>query len=330
MDHHLSVEPAQAGLELDEFLCRAFPRVPKRHLRGLVRAGDVLVDGAPGRISQRLGQDQVVSVALGDEELPERKLPAAPDVDVLYEDDHCLVVDKPAALSVEPDRWDASQACLVGSLDALVERRDVPFRPRLIHRLDRDTSGAVLVAKTVDAERELRAAFDEDRVEKEYVAIVEGEYAPTEDGAYGLIDLPIGPDGRRSGRMAVTEAGGKEARTEVRVERRFRGYSLLECRPRTGRTHQIRVHLAEIGFPLAVDPMYGRRSALYLSEIKSGYRPKKGRPEPALLARLSLHARRLRFPRVGAPNELHVTVESPIPRDLERALKQLAKVRPPR
>ena len=267
---------------------------------------------------------------LGEEGLPERRLPPASEVDVLYEDDHCLVVDKPAALSVEPDRWDASQACLIGSLDALIERCDNPFRPRLIHRLDRDTSGVVLVAKTIDAERELRAAFDEDRVEKEYVAIVEGEYAPGDDGEFDLIDRPIAPDGRRSGRMAVTESGGKQARTEVRLERCFRGYSLVECRPRTGRTQQIRVHLAEIGFPLAVDPMYGRRSALYLSEIKSGYRPKPGRPEPTLLARLSLHARRLRFPRVGAPNDPHLTVESAIPRDLERALKQLAKVRPPR
>ena len=328
MDHHLCVEPAQAGLELDEFLCRAFPRVPKRHLRGLVRAGDVLVDGAAARVSQRLGQDQVVSVRLGEEGLPERKLPPAPEVPVLWEDDQCLVVDKPAALPVEPDRWDASQACLVGSLDALAQSRAEPFRPRLIHRLDRDTSGAVLVAKTVEAERELRAAFAEDRVEKRYFALVEGEFAPAEE--FETVDLPIGPDRRKSGRMAVTDAGGKEARTDVRVERRYRGYSLLDCRPRTGRTHQIRVHLAEIGFPLAVDPMYGRRSALYLSELKNGYRPKKGRPEPALLARLSLHAHGLRFPRVGAPSDPPITVESPLPRDFERVLKQLAKVRPPR
>jgi len=328
MDHHLSVEPRQAGLELDEFLCRAFPRVPKRTLRGLVRAGDVLVDGLPGRTSQRLGRDQVVSVELGDDELPERRLPEAPAVDVLHEDDHCLVVDKPAGLPVEPDRWDSEKACLVGSLDALAEARAEAFRPRLVHRLDRDTSGAVLVAKTVEAERQLRRAFDEDRIEKRYLALVEGELR-IEEGEVHVVELPIGPDRRRSGRMVVTD-DGKPARTDVRVARRFRGYSLLECRPRTGRTHQIRVHLAGIGFPLAVDPMYGRRTALYLSEIKSSYRPKKGRPEPALLARLALHAHGLRFPPVGASAEPTLGVESPVPRDLERALKQLAKVRPPR
>lgn len=327
MDHHLSVEPGQAGLELDEFLCRAFPRVPKRHLRGLVRAGDVLVDGVPGRASQRLGEDQVVSIDLRESELPERRLPQAPEVPVLFEDEHCLAIDKPAALAVEPDRWDAGRASLVGSLDALAAARDEPFRARIVHRLDRDTSGVVVVAKTVEAERALRAAFDENRVEKRYLALVEGELDERETPL--LVDRPIGPDRRRSGRMIVTP-DGKPARTEVRVERRYRGYSLLECRPETGRTHQIRVHLAEIGFPLAVDPMYGRRSALYLSEIKSGYRPKKGRPEPALLARLSLHARGLRFPSVGGSADSTVTVESPLPRDLERALKQLAKVRPPR
>ena len=122
---------------------------------------------------------------------------------------------------------------------------------------------------------------------------------------------------------------GKEAHTRVRVAQRFRGYTLLDCEPLTGRTHQLRVHLAAHGFPLVVDNLYGRRDAVLLSELKPGYRQKPGRPEQPLIKRLTLHAQALTFPRVDDPRDL-ITVEAPHARDFERVLKQLAKVRPPR
>lgn len=335
-------------MELDEFLCLSFPLLSKRYLRRQVRAGRVLVDGESTPPSQRLRTDAVVSIDI-DEEAgdPPRVRVEVPEVRVLFEDEHTLVVDKPADLTVEGDRWDPTRPSLVGAVTEMVLARsgspssppeaepgaapggsqevDGRFRPRLVHRLDKDTSGAVLFAKTLDAERHLRAAFDEHRVTKTYLALVEGEHPAGDEGEW--IELPIGPDKRKSGAMVVRD-DGKPSSTHVRVEQRFRGFTLLECRPRTGRTHQIRVHLAACGFPLVVDPIYGRRKALVLSEIKAGYRPKPGRAEPALIERLTLHALAIEFPALDGSGD--VRVEAPLPRDFERALKQMAKVRPPR
>jgi 23S rRNA-/tRNA-specific pseudouridylate synthase len=127
----------------------------------------------------------------------------------------------------------------------------------------------------------------------------------------------------------VVRADGKPSRTRLSVQQRFRGFTLLRCEPLTGRTHQLRVHLASSGFPLVVDPIYGRRSALALSEIKAGYRPKAGRAELPLIDRLTLHAAHLEFDALDGSGR-RISVEAAPPRDLERALKQFAKVRAPR
>ncbi len=327
------VAAEQVGLELDEFLCRQHPLTPKRVLRSLVRQGQVLVDGTGARPSQRLRIDQVVTVDYVEEDLASVR-PAAPEEPLvcLFEDDDIFVVDKPANLLVEPDRWDASRPSLLGALHSAAEQReaDQSFRPRVVHRLDKGTSGIVLVAKHVDAERHLGDAFQRGAIQKTYLALVEGE-CDLEDDATDVIDFPLGPAPRRNGTMRVDEEGGKPARTVISVEERFRGFTLVRCQPITGRTHQLRVHLAEIGHSLAVDPLYGRRSALLLSEIKAGYRPKPGRSESPLIERLTLHAWRLSFPADRERNggeDVEITVEAPLPSDFERALKQLRKVRP--
>ena len=323
MNRHLCVEDADAGTELDEFLCQVFPSLSKRFLRGEVRAGRVLVDGGRVQPSYRLRRDEVVSLDLDEDEARAATRTAPPfELALLHEDGRLLVVDKPPALAVEPDRWDAARPSLVGALGELGERLGQHLR--IVHRLDRDTSGAVLVARTLEAERELRVAFDGGAVRKRYLALVEGEH-PLADGGDERIDRPIGPDKKRGGTMRVRE-DGKPASTRIRVERRYRGFTLLECEPLTGRTHQLRVHLAHAGFPLAVDGLYGRRDALLLSELKPGYRAKPGRPERPLIARLTLHAWRLAFPGPDGPLE----VEAPLPPDFQKTLKQLAKVRPHR
>jgi 23S rRNA pseudouridine1911/1915/1917 synthase len=343
---HIPIPPERIGMELDEFLCLSFPLLNKGFLRRQVRDGRVLVDGNPAVPSQRLRMDQVLIVEFDEnEEVPEAPVAPAARVPVLYEDDHVLAMDKPSALAVEPERWARGNASVAGALLELALSRsgidpEAPsdsaggreFRPRIFHRLDKDTSGVLLVAKTVEAERRLRAAFDGGEVEKTYLALVDGEH-PAADGESEIIDLPIGPDERKSGRMRVDPLEGKPSQTKVRVERRFRGYTLLACQPLTGRTHQIRVHLMEAGFPLAVDPAYGRRNELYLSEIKRGYRKKPGHVESPLIDRLTLHAWSIEFPAPDDPappggGGRRIRVEAPIPRDLERALKQLGKVRP--
>jgi RluA family pseudouridine synthase len=316
---HILVPPERSGMELDEFLCLSFPLLNKRFLRRQVREGRILVDGNPALPSQRLRPDQLLSVELDEEALPAEP-PPAPQVElpILYDEDGVLAIDKPAGLAVEPDRCQRDKPSLIASLLATEEGR-----PRIVHRLDRDTTGVLLVARTVEAERRLRSAFDSGAVRKTYLALVEGEY-PLPDGESEVVDLPIAPDARRSGRMRVHEEG-KPARTRIAVEERYHGYSLLRCEPLTGRTHQLRVHLRELGFPLAVDPVYGRRKALALSEFKLNYRKKRGHVEHPLIDRLTLHAAAIEFP--SSTGE-RVRVESPVPRDLARVLKQLAKVRP--
>jgi 23S rRNA pseudouridine1911/1915/1917 synthase len=346
---HIPIPPERIGMELDEFLCLSFPLLNKGFLRRAVRDGHVLVDGNPAVPSQRLRMDQVLIVDFDEsEDLPAAPIAPAARIPVLYEDENVLAIDKPSALAVEPERWARGNASVAGAmLELALERSGVDpasaaepgtaleFRPRIVHRLDKDTSGVLLVAKTVEAERRLRTAFDGNEVEKTYFALVDGEH-PLEDGESEVIDLPIGPDERKSGRMRVDHLEGKPSRTRIQVERRFRGYTLLACQPLTGRTHQIRVHLMESGFPLAVDPAYGRRNALFLSEIKRGYRKKAGHVETPLIDRLTLHARAIEFPSPGGPESAdgpdgarrRIRVESPLPRDLERVLKQLGKVRP--
>jgi 23S rRNA pseudouridine1911/1915/1917 synthase len=346
-DYHV-VPGDRHGLELDEYLCLLFPGATKGRLRRMVREGRVLVDGEPANPSDRVRAEQVLVIDLA--EAPDVEGPSAPSepVEVLYEDPSLLVVHKPAGLAVEPERWDRAAATLAG---ALLERarRDsdggaLDWRPRLCHRLDKDTTGCLAVARDLATERRLRRAFEEGRIDKRYLALVEGEY-PAEDGEWVTIDRRIAPSDRRAGQMR-TAANGKPARTDVRIARRFQGYTVVECRPRTGRTHQIRVHLADAGFPLVVDPLYGRRDALYLSEFKRGYRAKRGRPERPLIERLTLHAWRLVLPADGVeeepPEELAsaagaladaavdgwIAVEAPLPKDLERGVKQLGKARP--
>jgi len=333
MTETIVVPYERAGLELDEFLCLHFPEFNKGFLRRAVRDGKILIDGMRTTPSQRLRADQVVMVDLDEVEAP--PAPVAPEaaLPILYEDEDLLVVDKPAGLAVEPERWARGAASLAGALLAMARARSpgadgvsasLEVRLRAVHRLDKDTSGALLVAKHLEAERALRGAFEHDRVHKTYWALVEGEH-PLPDGEEEEIDLALGPDEKRSGRVVV-DPEGKPARTRISVLQRFRGFTWLACRPLSGRTHQIRVHLAARGFPLAVDPLYGRRDELLLSNVKAGYRAKRGRPERPLIARLTLHAAALEFESPRDPART-IRVEAPLPKDFAQLLKQLAKVR---
>ena len=349
VDETLVVPGDRVGIELDEFLCLHWPKLGKGFVRRQVNAGRVLVDGAPAKHpSQRLRRDQVVMTDFESQSLPVAPVAPAASLPVLYQDESVLVVDKPADLAVEPERWRRDSASLAGAVIELARADEdsdegrLAYRPRIVHRLDKDTTGALLVAKSLPAERILRGAFEAGGIHKQYLALVEGEF-PLDEGGERIVDLPIGPDRRRSGRMRVVSEGGKESRTRVQIEARYRGFTLLRCEPLTGRTHQIRVHLAELGFPLVVDPLYGHRKTLLLSELKRAYRLKPGREERPLLARLSLHALALEFPRLDAllaetdapePEEVarapRQRVESPLPKDYALAVRQLEKVRPPR
>jgi 23S rRNA pseudouridine1911/1915/1917 synthase len=343
MSEYIVVPQERSGIELDESLCLLFPEWNKGFVRRQVRSGLVLVDGELANPSQRLRADQVLIVDVDVDQVPEppRHDPGVA-FQVLYEDEDVLVVDKPAGLAVEPERWARERGSVSGGLLRLARERaesgpagtggsgagrGVEMRPRLVHRIDKDTTGVLLVAKHLDAERSLRTAFEDGSVRKRYLALVEGDW-PLAEGASELIELPLGPDERRSGAQRVQQ-DGKPSSTRVSVEERFRGYTLLACEPLTGRTHQIRVHLAARGFPLVVDPLYGRRDALFLSQIKPDYRAKRGRPERPLIGRLTLHASVIEFPSPSLPGR-RLRAEAPLPKDFSVTLKKLARYRSPR
>lgn len=284
-----------SGERLDLFVARRMPSLSRSYVRRLIDDGHVAVAGQRVKASLRLDPGMRVSVRVP---APVDATAQAEDIalDVLYEDADVLALNKPAGMTVHPAPGHAS-GTLVNAI--LAHCKDLSgiggvLRPGIVHRLDRDTSGVILVAKNDAAHNALARQLKQRTVEKTYVALVEGTPAPAE----GVIDAPIARDLRNRKRMAVVE-DGREAVTAYRVVERFEGASLLEVRPKTGRTHQIRVHLAAIGHPIVGDRVYGRASKV--------------------VGRQFLHARAIAFahPRSGE----RVEIEAPLAGDLMRAIE---------
>ena len=240
--------------------------------------------------------------------------------EIVYEDENLVVVNKPAGLLTIPDRWDQTKVSLLGIMNETLSSS-----VRTVHRLDKETSGLILFAKNVETQREISRQFEAHEIEKTYLALVDGEVE-----GEGTIELPLEEDPQHVGMTRVDEKRGKHSVTRYEVAERFRGFTLLRVKPLSGRTHQIRVHLAAKGSPLAVDALYGKRSAIYLSELKPNYKTKQQGERP-LIARLTLHAAGLRF---KTPQGQEMKLEIPLPKDLEVTLKYLRKFKsltpPPR
>jgi 23S rRNA pseudouridine1911/1915/1917 synthase len=248
------VTPADAGLRLDVFLSRV-SGLSRARVQALIAEGRALVDGAARKPRQIVGAGQKVELSVPPP-VPLDLTPEAIPLDILYEDEAFLVLNKPPGLVVHPGAG-RSSGTLVHALLAHCDR--LPGiggveRPGIVHRLDRDTSGVMVVAKTEQAHRALAQGFKGRRVQKRYLALVHGEMAQ----AAGTIEAPIARREHDRQRMGVRE-GGREARTRYRVIRRMPGRTLVEVLPETGRTHQIRVHLAHVGHPVVGDQTYGGR-----------------------------------------------------------------------
>jgi 23S rRNA pseudouridine1911/1915/1917 synthase len=231
-------------------------------------------------------------------------------IEILWQTDRLLAIDKPAHLATVPGRGESSNA-----LEAVAKQIGVS-RLLLVHRLDKQTSGILLLAKDTEAQRFVCRQFSKREVKKEYLALVAG--SPSEDA--GEIDAPLAAHPTARNIFTVSKHG-RPAITRWEAVQRYRGLSLLRCYPLTGRTHQIRVHLQSIGLPLAIDPVYNRNSTgIFLSEFKRGYRS-SGEERP-LIDRLTLHAAKLVFQNLdGQP----ITIESPPPKDFRATINMLSK-----
>lgn len=284
------------GARLDSYLAEVLPQFSRAYLQKLIEQGRVLVNGRKIKVSRRLIADDKIAI-----ELP--PLPAHPAAEptllhIVYEDEEIIVVDKPAGLTVHPAPWHPDHTlvnALLAHCPALSKSGEM-VRPGIVHRLDKDTSGLIVVAKNEPARTALISQFKSKTVTKGYLVLVKGKTFPRQ----GVVELPIGRDPRNRKRMAIVQ-GGKEAVTHYRVERYFGDYSLLEVMPGTGRTHQIRVHLSSVGYPVVGDSVYG---------VKSGY-----------LQRQFIHAHRLGF--CLPSTRQYLEFSSPLPEELEQALEML-------
>lgn len=293
----LTLNPGDAGKRLDQLIHEHLPQFSRSRIQEWIRAGRVAVNGAPQRASRAMRAGDVVAV---NPAAPPPLHATAEDIPlrVLYEDKDLVAIDKPAGMVVHAGAG-VHSGTLVNALlhrFASLSSAGGALRPGIVHRLDRFTSGVLLVAKNDAAHHALAAQFAGRQVEKVYVALVHGVVKPQT----GRIERPIARDPGRRTRMTARLEQGRAAWSEYRVLRRFAGFTLLEVRIGTGRTHQIRVHLSSLGHPVTGDTLYGA--------------PAKVPGQPPL-ERFFLHAHRIRFcqPSTGQP----VVVEAPLPPELE-------------
>jgi len=322
---NLPVPPEAAGKPLRLFLRDALPLENESLLRHLMSTGKVLVDETRSSARRVLNARQIVTVL--DLRMEREKFSVASlPPDVLYEDEHILALNKPSGCTVVPKRNSHSCAFQNGILEylrasakSLASAMDARYRPRALHRLDRDTSGVVLEAKLRPGELAIARQLQEHAIQKEYLAVVRGE--PHSDS--GEVSLPVADVAGDLSRMRVSLKTGKPSLTYYEVLERFRGFALVLARPYTGRRHQIRLHLAHIGHPIVADESYGGGAELRLSSFKRRYSRARGEAEKPLIDRVALHARAIVFVPVGATEPIRV--EAPLPKDMQLLLKMLRK-----
>jgi 23S rRNA pseudouridine1911/1915/1917 synthase len=296
----LSLTADRSGERLDSFVARRCPELSRSYAGRLIDEGLVTLDGRQAKRSERVEASASVSVTIPPPEMIELEPEEIP-LTIIYQDGDLIVLDKPAGLTVHPAPGHPSGTLVNALLAAAPDLRGIAgtIRPGIVHRLDKDTSGLMVVAKNGRAQSALQSQLKEREVHKTYLALVHRVPKPAE----GRIEAPIGRHPKNRKKMAVV-AGGREAITKYRVREEIGGgrYALLEVEPVTGRTHQIRVHMAALGHPVVADATYGRRSTV--------------------LDRQFLHAHKLAFamPLGGRKVEF----ESPLPPDLKKALAELA------
>ena len=303
--HEFDVAEDQVGLRLDVFLAEQLSPLSRSHLRRAIEVGRVHVDGKTVKASAVLRAGQHVTV--GEIELPrEGPEPQNIPLNIVYEDQYMVAVNKPTGMVVHPAKghWHGTLASALAFHFSELSSIGGPTRPGIVHRLDRETSGVIVVAKSDHVHRTLAAQFEARSVNKQYQAIVVG--VPDRDR--DMIRQPIGIHPHQREKMAIRaeHASSRSAETFFEVVERFDRFSLVSVRPKTGRTHQIRVHMLHIGCPVLCDRLYGGRAQISQGEVLGG------RSDPTIvLERLALHAQRLEIDHPVSGQRMVLTAELP-------------------
>jgi 23S rRNA pseudouridine1911/1915/1917 synthase len=299
------VTDAEDQIRLDSFLVSHFSKHSRVRLQRAIARGDVLVDGRKAKSSTRLKPGQSV-VCQPIEEPKEGPIPEDIPLDLIYEDEHLVAINKPPAMVVHPAKghWSGTLTAALAFHFESLSSIGGPTRPGIVHRLDRDTSGIILVAKSDQAHAALGQQFQDRTIEKEYNAIV----TPAPDRDRDIIDKPIGDHPYQREKKAIREnhTSSKNAVSMYEVLERVNGFALVLVKPKTGRTHQIRVHMAHVGCPVVCDRLYSGRARLTIDDLN------RDGDQTLLIDRQALHARRIAFnhPLSGKRMELECELAS--------------------
>jgi 23S rRNA pseudouridine1911/1915/1917 synthase len=311
------------GIRLDQYLTGLYPDFSRSVVQRVIDAGGVEVNGRLARSSYRVRHGDHIRIRPPQ---PTRPAPHAEDIplEILYQDEWLAAINKPADMVVHPAKghWSGTLVNALRHHFPRLSGLNGDYRAGIVHRLDRDTSGVILVALEEQTHRDLSLLFEQRKVFKEYSALTAGVLDRDSD----YIEGKIGHHPNDRIKMAITDEDdddGKDACTFYEVIERFRGFTWCRCQPRTGRTHQIRVHLASVSCPVLADKVYSGRDKLLLSDLVPGLPPEQ---DQQLLSRQALHAHRLRLkhPRTGRLHEF----QAPLPAEFERTLSALRAHRP--
>jgi 23S rRNA pseudouridine1911/1915/1917 synthase len=309
------------GQRLDQYLVAQFSDFSRSLLKRAIDAGTITANGSAVKASYRVRNGDLLRIWLP---TPRYGLPVPEEIplDILYEDEVLAVINKPADMVVHPARgnWSGTLANALSFHFSELSQAGGEYRPGMVHRLDRDTSGVILIAKEEQTHSALGMQFEHRRVFKEYLAITQGVIDRDSD----YIEAKITRHKHDRVKMAVTDDEddelAKDACTYYEVAERFRGYTFVRMQPRTGRTHQIRVHLASIECPVLADKAYSGRDKLLLSDLTPG-----ADPDDLLMPRQALHAHRLRFQH--PKTQQWIEAVAPLPAEFERTLAALRQHR---
>ncbi len=311
----VEIRKRQPGRRLDKFLRGKFPRMSRTMLQRLIKDGGITINKMPTKASYEPAEGDIVEVLIPPPP-PTDVIAEDIPIEIIYEDDHMLAINKHTGIICHPARYSQTGTIVNGLAHyATLSHGEDPFRPGIVHRLDKNTTGVMLVAKCDEAHWRLSLQFERRTIQKTYLAIVEGRVKLDGD----IIDKPVAAHPQIKDRVAVPDrdikgVAFKHAVTRYQVRERFKGFSLVEMYPKTGRTHQLRVHMKSIGNPMIGDSLYGGH---FFSEHDIAG---DGSTEP-LIVYQCLHARRIEFRH--PIKEIPLTVEAPIPPQFQKILDLL-------